>query len=207
MTKNVQLLLLKTVDNLGIVGDVVRVKPGYARNFLLPHGLAVVPTPARIESLKEDRAKAEAEMAAMRHVRQQLIGRLENVTIAVERSCNDQGALYGSVTQRDISDALCEAGYGVDVKSVRLAHPIRRVGTYSVLIQFDRDLKAEISIEVKPDRELEMEAPEPEAEAPPETRPLPRGPDVTDIGIEEEEEEEKPRRGRKRAARAASARA
>lgn len=156
MARNVQLLLLESVENLGIVGDVVKVKPGYARNFLVPMRLAEKPTTSRIGSLKAARAQAESEMAALRRVREQVIARLKDVSVSIERSSNDQGALYGSVTQRDIADALVEAGFGVDVKAVRLAQPIRRVGTYPVAVQFERDLKTEISVAVKADRELDL---------------------------------------------------
>ncbi len=165
MARNIELLLMQTVENLGIVGDVVRVKSGYARNYLCPHGLAVTPSPGKIEALKGARAKAEAEMAALRANREQLFERLTDVTMTIERSCNDQGALYGSVTQRDVTDCLIEQGYGVDVKSVRLSHPIRRIGTYPVAIQFDKDLQAEVTFIVNPDRELGDLHPEPEAKA------------------------------------------
>ena len=165
MARNIELLLLQTVENLGIVGDVVRVKAGYARNYLCPHGLAVPPSPGKIEALKGARAKAEAEMTALRANREQLLERLTDVTVTIERSCNDQGALYGSVTQRDVTDCLIEQGYGVDVKSVRLSHPIRRIGSYPVSIQFDKDLRAEVTLIVNPDRELEDLHPEPEAKA------------------------------------------
>ncbi len=182
MAKNVQLLLLKTVENLGIVGDVVKVKPGYSRNYLLPGGLAEPPSATKIEALKEERAKAQAELSALRSARQKLNEELKGATVALVRSSNDQGALYGSVTQRDISDALHEAGFGVDVRSVRLAHPIRRIGSYPVLIQFEKDLRTEVTMVVKADRTLEgftetgdliepppdehAAEPEPEAEAP-----------------------------------------
>lgn len=155
MARNVELLLLKTVENLGIVGDVVRVKQGYARNYLLPHALAVPPTPSKIEALKAERAEAQAELAALRAVREQLVEQLADITVTIERSCNDQGALYGSVTQRDISDALHEMGFGVEARSLRLSHPIRRIGDYPLPIQFDKDLRTEVTITVKPDRELE----------------------------------------------------
>lgn len=155
MSKNIELLLLKTVESLGIVGDTVRVKSGFARNYLLPQGLAQRPTPSRIEALKEERAKAQAQLAALRAVREQIIKDLQDVSIRLERSCNDQGVLYGSVTQRDISDALHEAGFGVDVAAVRLSHPIRRVDTYTVPIQFDKDLGIEVTVVVEPDRPLE----------------------------------------------------
>ena len=126
MAKNVQLLLLKTIENLGIVGDVVKVKPGFARNYLLPMGLAEKPTPTRIEALKEDREKAQAELAALRSAREELLERMNSVEITLVRSCNDQGVLYGSVTQRDIADALQEGGFDVGTRSVRLPQPIRR---------------------------------------------------------------------------------
>jgi len=155
MAKNVELLLLRTVENLGIVGDIVRVKPGYARNFLLPHGLAEFPTPSRIEALKEERALARAELAALRKEREELLALMKEVTVTLVRSCNDKGHLYGSVTQRDISDGLQEKGYNVDVRSVRLSNAIRHIGEYPVPIQFDRDLRAEITVLVEPDQPLE----------------------------------------------------
>jgi large subunit ribosomal protein L9 len=170
MAKNIELLLLESVENLGLVGDVVKVKPGYARNYLLPHGVAEPPSPSRIESLKEARARAQAQLAALRAEREKLVELMAEVAVTIERSCNDQGALYGSVTHRDISDALVEAGWAVDVRSVRISHPIRRIGAYPIPIQFDKDLRAEVTVIVQSDRELEgytltgeaVEAKEPE---------------------------------------------
>jgi len=162
MSKSVELLLLRNVENLGIVGDVVSVRAGFARNYLLPHALAEHPTPEKIEALKDARAKAQAELAALRARREATIGKLSEKKITLVRSCNDQGLLYGSITQRDISDALVAEGYEVDMRAVRLAQPFRRVGSYSCLIQFERDLKAEIAIDVKPDRMLESMMARPE---------------------------------------------
>ena len=153
--KNVELLLNETIEHLGIVGDVVTVKPGYARNYLLPLGIAEVPTPEKVEALQELRATAKAELEALRAQRVDTIGKLDSVALKLTRSCNDQGVLYGSVTQQDIADALKEGEFVVDERAVRLNQPIRHVGTYSVAIQFDKDLRAEISIEVLPDRTLE----------------------------------------------------
>jgi large subunit ribosomal protein L9 len=155
MARNVQLLLLQTVENLGIVGDIVRVKPGYARNYLLPYGLAEFPTPSRIEALKEERARARAELAALRKEREELLALMKEVTVTLVRSCNDKGHLYGSVTQRDIADGLQERGYNVDVRSVRISNAIRHVGEHAVPIQFDKDLRAEITVMVEPDQPLE----------------------------------------------------
>lgn len=169
MAKNVELLLLKTVETLGIVGDVVKVKPGYARNYLLPHRLAAPPTATKIEALKEARAEAQSELAALRSAREQLVEQLTDVTVTIQRSCNDQGGLYGSVTQRDIADALHEAGHGVTVEYIRLSHPIRHVGSFPVPIQFDKDLRIEVTVIVNPDHDLpdtaESEEPSADTEA------------------------------------------
>jgi large subunit ribosomal protein L9 len=154
-TKKVELLLNETIEHLGIVGDVVSVKPGYARNYLLPLGIAEVPTEEKVEALKELRKTARAQLEALRAQRVETIDNLESITVKLTRSCNDQGVLYGSVTQRDISDALLEGEMQVDERAVRLNQPIRHVGNYTVLIQFEKDLRSEITIEVLPDRTIE----------------------------------------------------
>ena len=155
MARHIELLLLKNIEHLGIVGDVVRVKRGYARNYLIPHGFAEVPTASRVAMLEEDRAVALAELASLRSAREELLERMVEVTLTMTRSCNDQGVLYGSVTQRDICDALQTNGLDVGARSVRLAAAIRRVGTYPVPIQFDKDLRTEITVVVEPDQPLE----------------------------------------------------
>ena len=155
--KKVKLLLKKTVENLGIVGDIVKVRPGFARNYLLTQALAEAPTPTKIERLKEARAAALAELAQLRQAREELLGRMKEVVIGIKRSCNDQGILYGSVTQRDISEALQAAGYDVGLRSVRMNQNIRRVGSYHVPIQFEKDLRTDITLNVEPDRAIEEE--------------------------------------------------
>jgi large subunit ribosomal protein L9 len=94
-------------------------------------------------------------LEALRAQRVDTIDNLESITVKLTRSCNDQGVLYGSVTQRDISDALLQGEMQVDERAVRLNQPIRHVGSYTVLIQFEKDLRSEIMIEVLPDRTLE----------------------------------------------------
>lgn len=155
--KKVQLLLNKTVENLGIVGDVVKVRPGFARNYLLPMAIAEKPTPTKIERLKSAREAALAELAQLRQAREELLERMHAVTVSITRSCNDQGILYGSVSQRDIADALQAAGYDVGIRSVRLSQTIRRVGEYHVPIQFEKDLRTDITLKVEADRALEEE--------------------------------------------------
>lgn len=155
MAKHVELLLLNNIEHLGIVGDVVRVKKGYARNYLLPHGYAEIPSQRRIDSLEAERAAALSELAKLRDARQELLDRMQEITLTLVRSCNDQGVLYGSVTQRDICDALQSNGYDVGTRSCRLAAAIRRIGEYTVPIQFDKDMRTEIVVIVEPDQPLE----------------------------------------------------
>lgn len=152
--KTIELLLVETVENLGIVGDIVNVKPGYARNYLVPYGFAETPTQRRIDDLQERRKQVQEELSRIRAAREELHARMTEIEISVVRSCNDQGALYGSVSPRDISDALQEAGYDVDVRSIRLGQPIRRVGLYPVPIQFTKDLRTEITLHVEPDHPI-----------------------------------------------------
>lgn len=153
--KRVELLLTSNVENFGIVGDVVRVRTGFARNYLVPMGLAEVPTPERIEALAEDRETAMKEHERKRAEQSTIIEKLEGMALTLNRSANDQGGLYGSVTQRDISDALLENEFEVDTRAIRLHQAIRRVGEYQVTIQFGSSLKTDIEVIVNPDRPLE----------------------------------------------------
>ena len=153
--KRIELLLTSNVENLGIVGDVVRVRMGFARNYLVPMGFAEVPTQERIESLTEAREAAVKEHEVKRAAQATIIEKLEGTTLTLTRSANDQGGLYGSVTQRDISDALLENEFDVDTRAIRLHQAIRRIGEYQVTIQFGSDLKTDVEIIVNPDRPLE----------------------------------------------------
>jgi len=157
MARSVKLLLVENVDNLGIVGDVVNVRVGYARNFLLPRGLATQPSQELVSQLADKRAKAEKELAALRKQREALISKLDGLELTMIRACNDQGHLYGSVTQQDISSALREVGFEVRPREVRLAHTIKRIDSFDVSVKFDTDLEAHIKLWVEPDRELESD--------------------------------------------------
>jgi len=154
MNKTVELLLTESVENVGIVGDVVRVRNGYARNFLLPRGLATKPSDDAIQSLAAKREEAERQLRELRKQREVMIEKLEEYEISLKRACNDQGQLYGSVTQADIADALGGEGFNVTPRDVRLSHTIKRVDSYRVSVKLDQDLETEIKLWVVPDREL-----------------------------------------------------
>lgn len=154
-SKHVKLLLTENVDNLGIVGDLVTVRLGYARNYLLPRDLATTPSQEKLAALAEKRARAEKDLAALREQRRGAIGKMEGMEITISRSCNDLGHLYGSVTQQDVSRALGEAGYTVRAREVRLPFTIKRVDSFDVLVKFASDLEATIRLHVVPDRTIE----------------------------------------------------
>jgi len=157
MSKSIELLLTENVDNLGIVGDVVQVRSGYARNFLLPRGLATEPSEEIIASLAARRAEAEKELARMQEMRKSMAERLEGFELTLERSCNDQGLLYGSVTQKDIADALGEHDFEIKPREVRLPHTIKRIDSYDIPIRFDADMEASVKLWVVADRQLELD--------------------------------------------------
>jgi len=155
--KQIELLLLDTVDNLGIVGDVVKVKPGYARNYLVPHGLAEAPTQEKIQELAARRAEVEAEMKKLRGEQEQLIEKLAAVELTLERSANESGLLFGGVSQHDIAEALQAEGFEVEDRHVRIGEKINRLDTYDIPIQLAKDLKCEIKLWVVSDKPMEIE--------------------------------------------------
>jgi large subunit ribosomal protein L9 len=155
--KQIELLLLETIDNLGIVGDVVKVKPGYARNYLLPHGLAEAPTEEKIQELSARRAEVEAELKKLRGEQEALIEKLSDVELTLERSANEQGLLFGGVSQHDIAEALQAEGHAVEDRHVRIGEKINRLDTYDIPIQLAKDLKCEIKLWVVSDKPMEEE--------------------------------------------------
>lgn len=177
MAKNMELLLTENVDGTGIVGDVVRVRKGFARNYLLPRGMATQPSEEMIKSLAAKRAEAQRMLAELRKQREELTGKLAGFELKLVRSCNDQGILYAAITQHDIATALGTAGFpGIKDREVRLGQTIKRIDKFAVHIKLDSDLDAEISLVVDSDRPLDLkkhEAAEPapaEAATPSEKR-------------------------------------
>ena len=160
MAKQIELLLLDTIENLGIVGDVVKVKPGYARNYLLPHGLAEAPTEEKIQELAARREQVAAELAALRTEQEALLEKVADFELTLERSANESGLLFGGVSQHDISEALKAEGFAIEDRHVRIGEKINRLDTYHIPIQLAKDLKTEIKLWVVSDKPLEEEAEE-----------------------------------------------
>lgn len=154
MAKNIELLLVESVENVGIVGDVVKVRTGYARNYLLPRQLATVPSEELVAKLQAKRAEAIKAVAQLREQRAATISKLAGYELTIQRSCNDQGILYGGVTQQEIASALVAAGYAVRPRDVRLSGAIKRVDDYVVHIKYETELETDIKLHVKADRVL-----------------------------------------------------
>ncbi len=157
MARTIELLLIENVEGSGIVGDVVKVRKGFARNYLMPRGMATQPSPEKIKELAGKRADAEKQIAALRSQRETLIKKLDGYKLEMIRSCNDLGILYGAITQHEISIALGKAGFaGIKDREVRIGAAMKRIDTYDLDIKFAADLVASIKLDVKPDRVIDM---------------------------------------------------
>ncbi len=146
----VEVLLAKDVPNLGRAGDLVTVRPGYARNYLIPYGFAVAATPAnvkRVEKYRERLAQLEAER---RRALEKLADQIAGMEIHVEAAANELGHLYGSVGPNDIVEALRTHGIAIEPDMVRLEGVIKQTGLYTVKVQLAPDIDAELSLWVVP---------------------------------------------------------
>ena len=147
-----KLLLCKNVDKLGIVGDIVNVAAGYARNYLLPHGLATEPTEMNIRRLAEARKIAERERAELLGRLATLAEALEGVEVTIRAKANEEGVLYGSVTQKDIVQALEGEGHYVKEDHILLPAPLRHLDNVSVELSLADDIRASIKVWVVRER-------------------------------------------------------
>ncbi len=146
-----KLLLKESIKNVGRVGDVVEVSPGYARNYLIPHNLAVEPTPNNVKKIEERRKEIEKQERELRAQQEALIKRLEGVEVMVERRANEQGHLFGSVSATDVAKALQAQGYNVNADDVYLNGKLDRIDKYQVRIRFAEGVETEIKVWVNPD--------------------------------------------------------
>jgi large subunit ribosomal protein L9 len=146
-----ELILREDVKSLGKAGELVRVRPGYARNYLLPRGLAYEATEGnkkriagetRARATRQATEKAEAETVA---------ARLGGITLTLGGKAGEEGRLFGSVTAQDIADALARAGHPVDRRRIELEHPIKTLGPHTVAVRLHPDVHAEVRLTVIPE--------------------------------------------------------
>ena len=144
-----ELILKETIDSLGREGDVVKVKPGYARNYLLPQGKAVIADASSLAILEQNKAQIQARLDAQRKVAENLFKKLTGISLEFEELAGEEEKLFGSVTAGDIHDRLVEKKIDVDKRSINLSEPIKTLGEHRVTIKVGFDLEAEISVTVK----------------------------------------------------------
>lgn len=143
-----QVILLERVAKLGQMGDVVDVKNGYARNYLLPQGKALSASKANIESFENQKAQLEARNLESKKEAEGLAARLNGQQFVVIRSASDAGALYGSVTTRDTADVATQDGYSLDRKQVVIPRPIKELGLHEVSVVLHPEVEAVIALNV-----------------------------------------------------------
>ena len=163
-----KVILTEEIRGLGTRGDVVTVKDGYARNYLIPKNLAQEATTSNLKAIEHQRRKwallAQEEKAAA----QKQADSVKGVKIQIEKRVGEHGQLFGSVTANEIADALLEKGIDVDKRRIELASPIKSAGLHDVEVRLHRDVTATIQVEVAPqgvERLEEAPAPEPAAES------------------------------------------
>jgi large subunit ribosomal protein L9 len=147
-----KLLLRADVKSLGHIGDLVEVNEGYARNYLIPQGLALIPTPGNLKRIADEKKHVEAKRAKEAAEKRAIANRIEGVEITIVSKANEQGHLFGSVGPKEITDALREEGYNIAIEQVELEEHIKQVDKYTVSIRFADDIKANISVWVAPEK-------------------------------------------------------
>jgi large subunit ribosomal protein L9 len=148
MATNTHVLLQADVENLGTGGEVVKVRPGFARNYLLPRGLAVPATSsnlARVEELKKAAAARKSEETA---AAQELAKKLEGSSVKIARSFGEEGKMYGSVTSKDIVEAFEKSGLTFDRKNIHLPEPLKTLGTFEVPVKLHSTVSINLKVEV-----------------------------------------------------------
>jgi large subunit ribosomal protein L9 len=146
--EKIQVILKEDVPNLGRSGELVSVKPGYGRNYLIPQGLAMAATRRNVAQMDHQRKQIEAQAAKTRKDAESVAARLNGVAISIERQVGEGDKLFGSVTVRDIEEALLAKGQKVDRKKIHMPEPLKHLGDFEVQIKVARDVNAQIKVSV-----------------------------------------------------------
>jgi len=145
-------ILREHIDNLGRRGDVVKVAPGYARNFLLPRKLALAVTEANKKQIERERKAGEVKDAQERTEADAYAQRLEALEIEIARRIGENNVMYGSVPSADVATALADTGFTVERRKIQLADPIKAVGDVQVPVKVHRDVTAQVKVKVVPEQ-------------------------------------------------------
>ena len=154
-----EVVLLERVEKLGQMGDVVSVKPGYGRNFLLPQGKALRATKANLAQFEAQRAQLEARNLELKKEAEAVAAKLDGQSFVIIRSASEMGALYGSVTTRDVAEAATENGFSVDRRQVNLDKPVKELGLHDIRVILHPEVSATVTINVaRSNEEAELQA-------------------------------------------------
>jgi large subunit ribosomal protein L9 len=141
-----EVILRQAVESLGKPGDVVKVSNGYARNYLLPHGVAFEATPGNLKRIQQERDRLEAAENERRGAAQGLAEKLEQVQLTFSARVGDEGKLFGSVTSADVAQQLEAQGFHIEKRQIDLHEPIKALGVYRIPIRLHADVKPEIRV-------------------------------------------------------------
>lgn len=148
MPLNIQVILQQDVDKLGKSGELVRVRPGFARNFLLPRQLAVPATNAAVRRIEHEKAVALAKAEKAKKESRELATKIDALAVKLTLKAGEDGRLFGSVTAKDLENAVKAQGFALDRKTLKLAEPIKQVGSYAVPVKLLSDVTATLKVEV-----------------------------------------------------------
>lgn len=147
----IEVILREDIKTLGKAGALVRVKPGYARNFLLPQGLAYEATEGNKKRIVGEQRSRQAKLDAERKEAEALAATLRAIKLTIAAKAGEEGKLFGSVTAQEIADHLAQAGQTVDKRRIELEHPIRQLGHHTVSVRVHPEVQAEIHVDVIPE--------------------------------------------------------
>ncbi|GAB4167423.1 MAG: 50S ribosomal protein L9 [Geothermobacteraceae bacterium] len=143
-----EIILTENVEGLGQIGDLVRVKPGYARNYLVPKGLAVVANNRNIKELEHQKRQAERKFQRVVQAAEVLKGKIEALNLQIAHKAGEEGKLYGAVTAMELEAKLAEQGVEIDRRKIQLDEPIKNVGDFEVPVKLDAGVSATIKLSV-----------------------------------------------------------
>ncbi|TPV94228.1 MAG: 50S ribosomal protein L9 [Myxococcales bacterium FL481] len=143
-----QVILTKDVEHLGAAGELVQVRPGYGRNYLIPRGLALIATRGNVAQLEHQRRTIEAEQAKLRANQEEQAKVLRDTTVSIARKVGQDEKLFGSVTAKDIVEALAAQNLALDRRLIRLPEPIKTVGAHEVEVRFSATISAALKVNV-----------------------------------------------------------
>lgn len=144
-----KVILTDEVKNLGQRGETVEVKPGYARNFLLPKALALPATAGNVKRLEQEKKKYDARVAKDKEAAEAVAKAIDGITVTLHKKAGEHDALYGSVTSSELAEALAEKGITVDRRRIELEEPIKRLGQHQVHIRLHREVSAALTVHVQ----------------------------------------------------------